>query len=88
MNVGEKIGDFVLAEISHTKNRRGLPVYTFTHSSTGLQYEFHGRIPDEEELIEAHREWAPNHSLRRRLAEYAELERMFLLVDPRSESVH
>ena len=78
MNVGEKIGDFVLAEIDSTKNRRRLPVYTFTHS-TGLEYEFHGRIPDGTELLKAHREWAPNDSLRRRLAEYAELERMFLL---------
>ena len=79
MKVGERLGDFVLVEIDPTKNRRGLPVYTFTHSSTGLQYEFHGTIPTEEDLIEAHRDWSADHSLRRRLAEYADLERMFLL---------
>lgn len=58
---------------------------TFTHVE-GLQYEFHGRIPTEQELIEAHREWAPQRTLRRRLAD-AELERMLLLVDPRSEAI-
>jgi len=76
MNIGDMIGDFVLVEIDPTKNRRLCPVYTF--DLQGLQYEFHGRIPTEQELIEAHREWAPQHTLRRVLAEYAELERMLL----------
>jgi hypothetical protein len=48
MNV--RIGDFVLVEID------SWPACTFTHPSTGLQYEFHGRLPSEAELMEGHRE--------------------------------
>lgn len=79
MNIGDKLGDFLLVAIdaAGVKNRRCI-VYTFAHS-TGLQYEYHGRIPSEAELMEAHRDWEPQHALRARLAEYAELERMFLL---------